>query len=115
MANVVRKPALSMESPAVVGPRKPDTENPSESQLKLTARSPGALRAPTAFWTAMWKTMNASPITAHAQYRAGRPGINAGSPTPQARTTEDHSSGRPLPTRSIIRPALTDRNTGSSE
>ena len=41
-------------------------ENPRASQLKLTARSSGALIAATAFCTAMWNTMNASPITVHA-------------------------------------------------
>ncbi len=90
-------------------------ENPRASQLKLTVRSSGALREPTAFWMAIWNTMNASPITGHAMYRAGRPGARAGSPTPQASIADDHRSGLAVPTRSIIRPALTDRNIGTSE
>ncbi len=67
MAKVARCPALSMARPAVVGPRKPEIENPRASQLKLTARSSGSLSAPTAFWIAMWNTMKASPMTVHAR------------------------------------------------
>ena len=115
IANVARYPAWSMASPAVVGPRKPEIENPRASQLKLTARSSGPLRAPTAFWTAMWNTMNASPITVPATYRAGSPGARAGRPTPHAIATDDHSRGRPVPTRSIMRPAATPSSMGSTE
>ena len=43
------------------------------------------------------------------------PGAAAGSPTPQASATDDHRIGHFVPTRSIIRPALTDRNIGSTE
>ncbi len=65
-AKVQRWPIPSIEKPDTVGPRKPEMEKPSASQLKFTERSPGGLMAPTAFCTAMWKNMNARPIAVQA-------------------------------------------------
>ncbi len=50
-----------MAKPAVKGPRKLETEKPSDSQPKLSLRFSPLLPSPMACCTEMWKNMNATP------------------------------------------------------
>ena len=56
-------PIESMANPVKSGPMEPETENPSASQLKFSARSSGRPSAPTTWFAATWNTMKPVPIS----------------------------------------------------
>ena len=111
--NASRWPMPSIRKPAVVGPRKADTEKPIVIRLRLCRRSSGPPCSLISFWMPRWNGRKPRPTSTDATNSDGAASHDSGSTSPIAITTVPSVIGQRAPVRSIQRPPGIASSIGS--